>query len=489
MLRKIRIIIAGLMLAGITLLFLDITGALHAWLGWIAKLQFFPAVMAVNLGAVALLLLLTLLFGRIYCSVICPLGIFQDILSRLGKKRRFGYKPERKWLRYGVLALFIAALVAGVQVFVAFIEPYSAYGRMVQNLLAPLWDWGNNLLAWISARAGAYAFWPKEVWLRSLPTLIVAVVTLVALAILAIKGGRAYCNNICPVGTMLSLVSRFSMFRPVIDTSKCKNCGSCARQCKASCINAKEHKIDYSRCVDCFDCIDDCKFGALRYRFAWGRKKASGTAEGDSGRRAFLTVSALAGGSLLAKAQEKKTDGGFAQILPTTRPQRKTPITPAGSFGPKHFYDTCTACQLCVAACPNNVLRPSSSLEHLMQPEMSYEKGYCRPECTKCANLCPAGAIFPLTPELKSAIHIGIASVDRSLCVVETSGASCGNCARHCPAGAIQMVRKDPDDEDSLMIPSVDESRCIGCGACENLCPARPLSAITVNGRSNHIID
>ena len=124
-----------------------------------------------------------------------------------------------------------------------------------------------------------------------------------------------------------------------------------------------------------------------------------------------------------------------------------------------------------------------------MQPEMSYEKGYCRPECTKCADLCPAGAIFPLTPELKSAIHIGIASVDRSLCVVETDGVSCGNCARHCPAGAIQMVRKDPDDEDSLMIPSVDESRCIGCGACENLCPARPLSAITVNGRSNHIID
>ncbi|MEE3407422.1 MAG: 4Fe-4S dicluster domain-containing protein, partial [Candidatus Cryptobacteroides sp.] len=123
----------------------------------------------------------------------------------------------------------------------------------------------------------------------------------------------------------------------------------------------------------------------------------------------------------------------------------------------------------------------------LMQPEMGYEKGYCRPECTKSSQVCPAGAILPLTPEEKTAVHIGTATVDRSLCVVERNGVSCGNCARHCPVGAIRMVRLDPEDPDSLRIPAVDESRCIGCGACENLCPSRPYSAIHVNGLQVHI--
>ena len=484
MLRKIRIGVAALMLTGVTLLFLDITGALHAWLGWIAKLQFFPAVMAANIVVIALLLALTLLFGRVYCSVICPLGIFQDIVSRFGKKKRFRWKPERKWLRYSILVLFIAAAVFGVQVFVAFLEPYSAYGRMVQNLLAPLWDWGNNLLAWISARAEQYAFWPKEVWLRSLPTLIVAVVMLVAIVILAVVGGRSYCNNICPVGTFLGLISRFSMFKPTIDTDKCKHCHLCEKKCKGSCINSAEQKIDASRCVACFDCIDNCEFGAIKYRFAWKKNGSAKRDPDDKGRRSFLAISALFGGSLIANAQ-KKRDGGLAPILPKTKPERTEPITPPGSGSARNFYDKCTACQLCVAACPNNVLRPSSCLERLMQPEMSYEKGYCRPECTECSKLCPSGAILPITPEEKTSIHFGLAVVDRSLCVVEKDGVECGNCARHCPVGAIMMVSNDK----GLRIPTVNESRCIGCGACENLCPARPLSAITVNGRSTHSID
>ena len=184
--------------------------------------------------------------------------------------------------------------------------------------------------------------------------------------------------------------------------------------------------------------------------------------------------------------KDKKRDGGFAEVLPKKAPNRKTPVTPFGSESVEKFYKHCTACQLCVTVCPNNVLRPSSRLEHLMQPEMSFEKGYCRPECVKCSEVCPAGAILKITPEEKTEWKVGTAGVDYDLCVVNRDGVSCGNCARHCPVGAIRMVRKNPDDEKSPRIPSVNEEKCIGCGACENLCPSRPISAITVNGYSVH---
>lgn len=181
-----------------------------------------------------------------------------------------------------------------------------------------------------------------------------------------------------------------------------------------------------------------------------------------------------------------KLDGGFADIIPKQIPPRTTPLTPFGSRSVKSFYNHCTACQLCVSVCPNGVLRPSTSLSRLMQPEMSYERGYCRPECTKCSEVCPTGAILKISPEEKTTWKIGTAHVNLELCIVNRDGVNCGNCSRHCPTGAILMVRKDASDENSLSIPSVDESKCIGCGACENLCPSRPISAITVDGYEVH---
>ena len=502
MLKKLRIILAMLFWTGITLLLLDFTGALHGWLGWMAKVQFLPAVLALNAAVIVALILLTLLFGRIYCSVICPLGVFQDGVAHVSaararrkKKPHYGWSSEKKWLRYGMLVLFVIALIAGVQAFVAILAPYSAWGRIVQNLFQPIYIWINNLFALAAERAGSYAFYTKEVWLRSLPTLIVAAVTLVTVIVLAWTGGRTWCNTVCPVGTTLGFLSRFSMFRPVIDKEKCKNCKACERVCKASCIHIDAHEIDGSRCVDCFDCLESCKFDALKYRFAW---KIPGTSPGmtegepgndgkaaDAGRRAFLAGAAVAVGTAALRAQGKKVDGGLAAVLDKEVPERNTPLTPPGSKSVKDFYRRCTACQLCVAECPNNVLRPSSSLEHLMQPEMSYERGWCRPECTRCAELCPAGAIRKITREEKTQYRIGTARINRDLCIAE-KGRHCGNCAVHCPAGAIQMVAVEGRKGS---VPAVDENRCIGCGACEFLCPVRPVSAITVDGRLDHLND
>lgn len=502
MLRKIRLILAVLFFLSITALFLDFTGTVHAWLGWMAKIQFLPAVLALNVGVILLLVVLTWVFGRIYCSVICPLGVLQDVISwisgrRKKKKFRFSYSPEKKILRYGVLVLFLIALIAGIGSVVALLAPYSSYGRIAQNLFAPLYQWGNNGLAYLAERADSYAFYETEVWMRSLPTFLIALVTLVVLAVLAWKNGRTYCNTICPVGTVLSFFSRFALFRPVMDTDKCKNCGLCARKCKAACIDLTHHTIDYSRCVDCMDCIDTCKHQALQYRLYKRAqdKTAPQPQEGgepketvDQGRRSFLTATALVTATAALHAQEKKVDGGLAVIEDKKAPERKTPIVPPGAWSARHFAQHCTACQLCVSVCENHVLRPSTDLVRLMQPEMSYERGYCRPECTRCSEVCPAGAIRPITRAEKSSIQIGHAVWIKKNCIPLTDGVECGNCARHCPNGAIQMIPSDAHNPESLKIPAINVERCIGCGACENLCPARPFSAIYVEGHKAHSI-
>ena len=585
MLRKIRIILATVFFAFITLLFLDFTGTVHAWFGWMAKIQFLPAAMALNAGVVIFLILLTLVFGRIYCSVICPLGVFQDIVSWAGgkyKKYRFSYYPAINWLRYGAFALFIAAMIAGIGSFVALLAPYSSYGRIAQNLFAPLWQLGNNFFAYIAERAGSYAFYSTEVWIRSIPVFLIAIATFIIIAILAWRGGRTYCNTICPVGTVLGFLSRFSLFKPVIDSEKCIGCKICSKSCKASCINISEHKIDYSRCVACMDCISNCHKHAISYKPSWGKrtqgqagqqqgkntdrnignsghpentpihaygdkhafpetteskninaaasghrataiagtspdsvsaqKPAHGKTDGMS-RRKFIGVTAMMTAAGILRAEEKKVDGGLAAIEDKKVPERKTRIVPAGARSLMHLQQHCTGCQLCVSVCPNHVLRPSGGIMTLMQPEMSYERGYCRPECTKCSDVCPAGAITPVTAAEKSSIQIGHAVWIADNCVPLTDGAKCGNCARHCPTGAITMVEYAPAEttghagensdngsgagngagrrlrkrrHGNPMAPVVNAEKCIGCGACENLCPARPFSAIYVEGHRVH---
>ena len=492
MLKRIRIALAGVFFIGITLL---LAGIGRQWFGWMAKLQFLPACLALNVTVIVALVLLTFVCGRIYCSVICPLGVWQDVVLRIrrsiGKQqmksfarraarakaagkpvpklkhrlgKTFGYKPEHKILRYAVWAVFVLCLVLGIQVLVALIAPYSAYGRIVTSIVRPN-GWVVPLIAFLTLACVTYLAWTD---------------------------GRSWCNNICPVGTTLGFISRFSLFRMAIDESKCVACGRCYKNCKASCIDGEAHKVDCSRCVVCFDCIEQCSEGALRLRFAYGLKtKAEPAAQEpapDAGKRAFMLGALMAGTSLLLNAQEgEKTDGGLAVVLPKKAPKRARRVVPPGAQGEKHFYKHCTACQLCVANCPNNVLRPSTDPLHLMQPKMDFDRGFCRPECTNCSKVCPAGAILPITKEEKSMVHIGRATVDYDLCIAAKGEASCGSCAAHCPAGAISMVRKDSADRTSPLIPSVIEERCIGCGKCEYLCPSRPISAIHVEGLVSHI--
>ena len=500
MLRKIRLTFAIVCFMGITLLFLDFTGTLHGWFGWLAKIQFLPAVLALNVAVIVGLVALTVVFGRLYCSVICPLGVFQDAAAWLGKRRKklpYAYSPALSWLRYGALAVFVIALVAGIGSLAALLEPYSAYGRMANNLFQPVWQWGNNGLAYLAERAGSYAFYRSDVYMKSLPTLLVAVATLIVILVLSWRNGRTYCNTICPVGTVLGFLSRYSLFRITIDTEKCNSCGLCTRKCKAACIDGKEHRVDGSRCVACMDCIGECRHHAISYVPVWGKKKPGATAlesgKTDLSRRRALSATVLVTLTSALNAQNKKTetvemkkDGGLAPIKERKQPERLTGLVPPGASSIRNLAQHCTACQLCISVCPSRVLRPSSDLMSMMQPEMTYEEGYCRPECTKCSEVCPAGAIRPVTKADKSAIQIGHAVWVKDRCIVLTDGMECGNCARHCPTTSIQMIPQDANDDKSHKIPVINIETCIGCGACEHLCPSRPYSAIYVEGHERH---
>ena len=523
MLKKIRVVLAAAVIVLLTLLFLDFTGVLHKWFGWVNRVQLLPAILAVNVVVIILLALFTFVFGRIYCSVICPLGIMQDGISNISgrfrkKKNRFSYSKAKSWLRYTVLVLFVTGLVAGVSVVVSLLDPYAAYGRIASDLLAPLYRLGNNLLAWFAEKADSYAFYSIEVWIRSGITLGVAVVTSVIVGILAWRNGRTYCNTICPVGTFLGFISRFSIVRPAFDTTKCTKCGLCEKGCKASCIDSKNQVIDHSRCVTCFNCLEKCNFGAIKYttrrigkgegvkaeevkaeeikaeeiraeevREVKDRDSISEASEnGGISRLSFLSILGTFALTNTVKAQQLQVDGGLADIEDKKVPKRKSPIVPPGAIGLKNMKQHCTACQLCVSSCPNNILQPSNNLSTLMQPEISFERGYCRPECTECSQVCPTGAIKRITAADKAGLSIGHAVWIKDNCVVNTEELPCTACERHCPTKAITLVPINPKDRRSLKLPVIDKELCIGCGACEYLCPARPFSAIYVEGIMRH---
>ncbi|MBD5174783.1 MAG: 4Fe-4S dicluster domain-containing protein [Bacteroidales bacterium] len=504
MLKYLRRIIAVLSIITLTLLFVDFTGTVAVHWAWLAKIQLVPALLSVNALAVVFLVVLTLIFGRLYCSVICPMGIFQDVVERFRhwfapkKKKKLGlyrFEPERRVWRYTLLGLFVVLLIVGHLGLIAtslagILDPYSAYGRIAGQFFVPLWRIGALAVAETAASKGTYilAGYPPQ-WYFSLGVTIVAAITALIVMVMAWRTGRGYCNTICPVGTLLGLLSRYSLLKPVIDTDKCNRCGSCGRKCKAKCIDTKNHVIDYSRCVVCFDCINNCSQGAISYKIRRSEKHADAPATDPTGRRNFIIGTAVVAGTLAAKAGGKTGDGGFAPLKSKkTVPGTVHPV-PAGAISIKHLRSHCTACQLCISECPNQVLRPSASFEAFMQPEMVFNSGYCHTDCNRCAEICPAGAIKPIDLTVKAVTKIGTAVVDPDICLSASQGVSCGSCSRYCPAEAIQMV----ETAEGTLRPVVDEVACIGCGSCEFHCPvgtvestASNYPAIHVNAVGNH---
>jgi polyferredoxin/Fe-S-cluster-containing hydrogenase component 2 len=495
LLRRIRIVFSTLVFIFFVLVLVDFKSLIPTnYINALMFLQFVPSVLkfydlkVLAAGGFLVILLLTLLTGRTYCSFLCPLGIGQDLNSRIGgrikkKFRRYGFKRPFTILRYTVLAVtLIVTLVWGVYM-ITLLDPYSIFARFMTYFARPVIIMINNFLAGILGKFDIYTL--SNVPVKGFPLIVysIPVAFFILIGALSLTKGRLFCNMICPVGTFLGLISKISLFRIKFNEIACTRCGRCAVRCKSSCIDFLKFDVDITRCVSCFNCIHTCQDKAISFGIVTVKKKAHVT---DEKKRKLIVGSLLLlfGLTRVAKGQEKTVPKPKKES--TVKENRTCPVCPPGGVSIEDFNQDCTACSLCINTCPNGVLQPAYKqygIAGIMQPVMDYHKSFCTYNCTKCTEICPTSALHPLLLEAKKLTQIGKAKFIKDNCIVKTEKTACGACSEACPTKACHMIPY----EGNLVIPEVTEDICIGCGHCEFACPASPYKAIFVDGNPVHV--
>jgi ferredoxin len=512
-LKTLRVVVSLAVFFFTLFLFIDIArlvpaGIIRAFLflQFIPSLLTFLHVLGIAASGFIIVLLLTLLLGRVYCSFLCPMGVMLDIVSgirtRLFRKKKPRYRKPQNFIRYTILAIAVVLLFFNSIFLINLLDPYGLSGKIFSNLARPAWYLGNNLLARFLKLFDNYTFYHVPMHFFAYRIMAATGLIFLALALLAWFRERWYCNVICPVGAVLGLASKFSFFKLRIDEGSCTRCGNCSKVCKSGCIDVKNMKIEFDRCVACYNCIGSCPEGGITYKniriLPQRRRDAEKTVNGDysfaslrlcgenkeqpiqhnlSRRNFFLTTAAGAGTIFLSS----KLMASTAKLKTVTA----SPVTPPGSVSIWNFTSKCTACHLCVSSCPTKVLQPTLleyGLTGILQPKMDYHREYCNFECVVCSEVCPTGAILPVTKEEKKTIQMGVSKFVKNLCVVVEKKTACGACSEHCPTKAVEMVPYLGE----LKIPQVDEKICVGCGACEFACPTRPERAIYVEANPYH---
>lgn len=493
-LRRIRIVFSTIIFILFLLVFIDFKSIIPSdYINVLISLQFIPSFLkfidlrTLAAGGFLIVLLLTLITGRTYCSFLCPLGIAQDLNSRIGgrirkKFRRYGFKKPFTILRYSILAATLAITMVWGIYMITLLDPYSIFARFMTYFGRPLMIIGNNFLAGIFGKFDIYNL--SNVPIKTYPKIVYGIPALFFILIggLSLTKGRLYCNMICPLGTFLGLISKISLFRIRLDETSCTRCGRCAIRCKSSCIDFLKYDVDISRCVSCFNCIHTCQDKAITYGLVKIRKKIHET---DESKRKLIvgSVLLLLGMTDIAKGQDKVAP--IPKKDSTVREKKSFPVCPPGGISIAEFNKDCTACSLCINVCPNRVLQPAYKeygLMGIMQPVMNYHKGFCAYNCTKCTEICPVNALHPLVIEAKKLTQLGKAHFIKDNCIVNTEKTNCGACSESCPTKAVHMV----PFEGNLVIPEVSEDICVGCGHCEFACPTVPYKAIYVDGNAVH---
>jgi ferredoxin len=492
-LKKLRIAVSLLFFGATAFLYMDFTHSLAtALFAPVTYLEFIPSLLKfIAQGTFAaagciIVLCITSFFGRVYCSTVCPLGTLQDFISHISmkwkKNKKYKFSRPLNLLRYSILISIGLLFVFGIILGVTILDPYSIFGRITSQLFKPVVIGINNLAASILKNLNAYWMYPVEIKGFYSASLILPLVMIGVVGWLSATKGRVYCNSLCPVGTLLGFMSRYSFLKIKIDRTTCDNCGKCGIACKASCINVQKKDIDFSRCVGCFNCFAACPTNSMTFAHSSGKRKSTMNPDNSHQRRSFLLgvgayilgYSGIAYGQTKVKVYTHNTVPVF----------KKFALSPPGSVSIARFNEKCTACNLCVSACPAQVLQPSwfeYGVTGMFQPRLDTVAAYCTYECTICGEVCPTGAILRLPLEQKKLTQLGKAKFVKENCVVETQKTECGACSEHCPTKAVHMIPYK-----GLFLPEVRDEYCIGCGACEYSCPTVPYKAIYVDGNAVH---
>jgi len=395
-----------------------------------AKVQQFPAIDRKAWSIVIAIALLTILFGRFYCAIVCPFGLLQDVIAFLSR-RKSRLDANRPKLRYAVAGLAFASFLAGSAFFIGGLDPYSNFGRIASFIKTPSY--------------------------------IIGGITLLAIIVLVVWKKRIFCTSVCPVGTLLGLCAKISPFKLKL-SDKCIKCHKCVSVCPSGCVDPDKKVLDNERCVRCLKCTAVCPTNAICFN-----KEKSLPPKTDLSKRGFLSGS-------LATTAAIGTGIIFAHQTTADTRKEQRPICPPGATTAEEFASKCTNCQLCVAGCKGKVLRPKS--KQYQTVHLEYGENYCLYDCHKCSSVCPTGALMPLTLADKQCRRIGLAQFSAEKCV------GCGLCADTCPRTAVSII--DVNGEDKAVL---NAELCIGCGACVNACPlpekAVHVAAVLIQSRAS----
>jgi ferredoxin len=417
------------------------------------------------------------------------MGTLQDIVSFVGKtfsvsRKRYVYRKPQWLLHYSILAATIIAIIVGSMTLLNLFEPFGLFGRIMNVFVRPVTIAINNSLAFIFSRFGIYTFYQIPLVWASIGVIFGTTVLLGLIGYWSVKHGRMFCNTLCPVGAMLGLLSKISLFKIVIDLETCKDCGLCEKVCKAGCIDADSKKVDFENCIGCFNCFEACPTVGLKYQGLMMRIPDKSTQQFDPKRReiiinSLVMIAGVVGSTTVAVNKDTSNL--------STKPRQLNPVSPPGSKGIGRLSDYCTACHLCITICPTQVIQPSFleyGVHGIFMPKMDYSVSYCTYECNICTNICPSGALLPLALDQKKTVQLGKAQFVKDDCIVISQKKDCAACSEHCPTKAVKTIPY----EGKLFLPEVHNEICVGCGACEHACPVKPRKAIYVESNPVHLV-